>query len=180
MSTDTDEVTKTASITQNVLASDRRDIESTSISYRSGPHQHVHPWTQCSFSYDKKGRKSTETLAWSPGASIPDESVSSVTYTTRYQCSGGILSQANIDPTNHSTVERFDIRKALGPIIARTLPLGQTESYQYDRASRVVRYTDTLGRQTTTSYLKRMTGNTQKRTTPLGYITFTTSDAMGV
>ncbi|KAI9800893.1 MAG: hypothetical protein M1833_003029 [Piccolia ochrophora] len=176
--TNTDEVTHSVYTTQNVPTSDERNIESTSISYQAGLEQPLQPWKQRSFTYDTEGRKLTEILTWSSGAIIPNGSVSSVTYTTRYQYSGGILTQTNIDPTNNATNLQYDVRKALGPMVAKILPLGQSETYQYDGIGRIVQYTDALGNQTSTSYSVGAAGNWEKQTTPLGYVKLTTSDAL--
>ena len=136
--TNTDEVTHAAYVTQNVPTSDERNVESTSISFQLGSQQPIQLWKQRSFTYDLEGRKITKTLSWISGTTIPDGSITSTKYTTSYQYSGGILTQINVDPTNNPTKVQYDVRKELGPLVAKTLPLGPTETYQYDMIGRVV------------------------------------------
>ena len=85
--------------------------------------------------------------------------MTSITYTTSYQYAGGILTQTNIDSTDNPTKVQYQVSKELGPVITKTLPLGQMETFEYDMIGRVVKYTDALGNVTTTSYSVGADGN---------------------
>ncbi|OTB05587.1 hypothetical protein M426DRAFT_10334 [Hypoxylon sp. CI-4A] len=175
----TDGVTKAQDQTENEPTKDGRAVTSTTTHYRPGSDQEVKPWTKRSFEYDALGRNSSETIAWAPGAAVPDGSIRSVTNKIFYAFSNGILTQTGYDAYNNATTVNHDMQRYSGPIISKILPRGQVEYFEYDNISRLMRHTDALGQVTTTTYTVGPKGGSQSEKSPMGYIKLTKFDVLG-
>ncbi|XDG01822.1 hypothetical protein ABKA04_001437 [Annulohypoxylon sp. FPYF3050] len=174
-----DEVTHTEELTENVPTADGRAVASTTTLFRAGIGKPVQPWTQRLFEYDSRGRNSTETIAWAHGAHVPDGSVGSVTNKIKYAFSNGTLTQTGYDADNNATIVTYDMRKHAGPITSKKLPLGQTETFEYDKISRLTKHIDALGHVTTVTHTIGMNGGSQREESPMGYIKISNFDILG-
>ncbi|KAI0009548.1 hypothetical protein F4779DRAFT_640391 [Xylariaceae sp. FL0662B] len=175
----TDGVTKAEDQTENEPTEDGRAVASTTTFFRAGSGQALKPWTKRSFEYDSRGRNSSETIAWAPGATVPDGSISSVTNKISYSFSLGTLTQTGYDADNNATIVKHDMRKYSGPIMSKALPQGQVETFEYDNISRLTKHTNALGKVTTTAYTVGPTGGSQSEKSPTGYIKMTKVDILG-
>ncbi|KAI2629805.1 hypothetical protein GGR54DRAFT_650094 [Hypoxylon sp. NC1633] len=178
-SVQTDEITQAEEQTENVPTADGRAISSSKTSFRAGSGQPVQPWIQRSSEYDSRGRNSSETIAWAPGATVPDGSVSSVTNKITYAFSNGTLTQTAYDADNNATTVTYDMRRYSGPVTSKTLPRGQMETFEYDSISRLLKHTDALGHVTTTTYTVGPKGGSQSEESPMGFIKLTYYDILG-
>ncbi|KPA37264.1 hypothetical protein FLAG1_09927 [Fusarium langsethiae] len=180
-STYRDEVAEWEEHMESALTPDGKDISSAITTFRSsrGGDSHVRPWKHITYQYDAQGRLVGEELAWSPGASVPDDSAVSATETKKYEYQNGILTEYRSNAFGETeTVER-DMRIPLGPITRRVLPLGQTESFTYDAIGRVTGYTDALRLETKTSYATNdLKGSLFTIVTPMGYTLTTRLDML--
>lgn len=179
-STHQDEVAKTEDRTESVPTADGRAVDSTSILFRPSTtsSSELQPWTKRSFKYDDKGRIISKTLAWALGAKVPEGSVGSVENRIEYSFTDGTLTQTGFDAANNATVFEYDVKTYLGPMIRKTLPLGQVEVSEYDKIGRLTKQTDALGYTTTTAYTIGPMGSTQKVTSPLGYVILSKFDVL--
>lgn len=176
-----DEVTGAEDQTDNEPTPDGKSVASTTTSFRSSNDQSFKPWTKKTFDYDPQGRNIIETIAWAPGANVPDGSVQSVSNRISYSFdqSTGTLTQTAYDADNNATTVQYDMRKYSGPITSKTLPLGQEETFEYDAFSRLVKHIDALGHVTTTDYTVGPVGGSQSEKSPMGYIKLTKFDVLG-
>lgn len=178
-STDQDLVAQHAYITANTLTADTRDIAATSLSSAIGENAPTLPWKTRSFVYDGKGRITSETLAWSGDAPVPQGTPSTVTYTSQFSdLNNGILTHVSLDATGNATTTQTDLRRNTGPTISKQLPMGETETWEHDALGRVVKHTDALRNETTKKYSVGGAGNWEETTAPAGYITRTTYDVL--
>ncbi|KAI1641844.1 uncharacterized protein F4817DRAFT_29730 [Daldinia loculata] len=178
-STQRDEITQSEEQTVNTATEDGRAVASTTFSFLPGAGQQLKPWTRHSYGYDSQGRTTTDTLAWAPDASVPDGSVSTVTNTMAYSFDSGTLTQTIYDADKNATVVKYDMRKYAGPMISKTLPLGQTESFDYDNICRLIKHTDALGYVTTNTYTVGPNGGSESVKSPGGYVKLTKYDVLG-
>ncbi|KAI3325688.1 hypothetical protein HD806DRAFT_552948 [Xylariaceae sp. AK1471] len=178
-STQRDEITQSEDRTANTTTEDGRAVASTTYSFLPGASQQPKPWTQHSYGYDSQGRTTVDTLAWAPGASVPDGSVTTVTNTMAYSFDNGTLTQTAYDADKNATVIKYDMRKYAGPMMSKTLPLGQTEKFDYDNICRLIKHTDALGYVTTNTYTVGPNGGSESVTSPRGYVKLTKYDVLG-
>ncbi|KAI0471225.1 hypothetical protein F4859DRAFT_522487 [Xylaria cf. heliscus] len=178
-STHRDEVSQFEEQILNTPTEDGRAVHSTTSSFLSVASSQVTPWTQHSYEYDSQGRITTDTISWATGAPVPDGSVTTVTNETAYSFDKGTLTQKMYDADKNATVIKYDMRKYAGPVISKTLPLGQTETFEYDDICRLVKHTDPLGHVTTTTYIVGPNGGSERVTSPRGYIKLTNYDILG-
>ncbi|RMZ72851.1 YD repeat-containing [Pyrenophora seminiperda CCB06] len=141
--------------------------------------QQPQPWKEQAFMYDHDGRVVSQSNAWSSGTSIPTNSGSSVTSTTEYEFNQGLLREIKTDPSGHKSSVTYDVRINSGPAIKKTLPLGQCETFEYDRIGRLIGQTDALGQKTITSYSMGPQSNKETVTTALGHQTIKIMDCLG-
>ncbi|KAF3064957.1 tRNA3(Ser)-specific nuclease WapA [Daldinia childiae] len=179
VSTQRDEITQSEEQTANTATEDGRAVASTTSSFLSGAGQQLKPWTRHTYGYDSQGRTITDTLAWAPGASVPDGSVDTVTNTMTYSFDSGTLTQTVYDADKNATVVKYDMRKYAGPMISKTLPLGQTEKFDYDNICRLIKHTDALGYVTTNTYTVGPKGGSESVKSPGGYVKLTKYDVLG-
>jgi len=175
-----DKVSKSKRQTENTLTANKLSIalSKTKFSANSDIEQ-LQPWKEQSFSYDNSGRVTSQSSAWSPGTNIPTDSVSSTTSTTDYEFNQGLLYEIHTDPSGHKGSVVYDMRMNSGPAIKKTLPLGQCETFEYDKIGRLIGQTDVLEQKTTTQYSVGPQANMETVTTALGYQTIKIMDCLG-
>lgn len=174
-----DDVAETEDQTINIPTEDGRAVASTTTFFLPGTSQRLRPWTKHSYEYDAQGRTAVDTLAWAPDASIPDGSVSTVTNKMAYAFNNGTLTQTAYDSDNNATMIKYDMQKYAGPMMSKTLPLGQKETFEYDNICRLVKHTDALGHITTNTYTTGPSGGSESIKSPMGYVKLTTFDILG-
>jgi hypothetical protein len=64
---------------------------------------------------------------------VPTSSVTTVTNTMDYTFDNGTLIQTARDADKNATVIKYDMRKYRGPMMSKTLRLGQTETFDYEK-----------------------------------------------
>lgn len=182
-STRTDEVAGTAEQTVSTLTADERNVKSATLSFsaRSTARSALRPWTKRTFTYDDRGRQDSEELTWSPGATAPEGTPSSVTNRIVYTFdeAGGILKQQGHNALGKVTTLAYDMRRNDGPLVSKTLPLGQTERFEHDEIGRLKSHTDALGHVTTTTYIVGPDGGSESVRGPTGYIKRSLVDVLG-
>lgn len=163
------------------LTADRKSIQSATVRWRAGGDDAWSPWKTRSSSYDAQGRVIAETLAWSPGASVPPGSVSSATSMRRYDFDAAqrLYGVTEVDPLGNATTTAYDVGIVHGPAVATRLPLGQTASARYDALGRVTSTVDALGHETRTVYAIGKDGNSATSIGPTGYLVRQEFDALG-
>ncbi|KAI1425515.1 hypothetical protein F5Y12DRAFT_795856 [Xylaria sp. FL1777] len=173
-----DEISGSVQVIRNVLRSDQKAIESSTIHF--APEATVQPSAlkKKEYEYDQCGRVVKETVSWSQPADAPEGSARSTSYTMAYNYGNGILVESQIDAANNATRMEYDIRKRGGPLVRRTLPMGQFEAFEYDSAGRVVKHTDFLGSDTRTEYTVGKS-NTMTTISPLNYVKVAVLDPLG-
>ena len=175
-----DEVLGSIHLTRNTLCENEKAIESSTILFTSGQgSSSPEPWKIKSYAYDQFGRIIQERLSWAQGAAVPPGSAHSTTRLMKYSLDRGILTESSVDSSENITKVEHDLRKLGGPIVRRTLPLGQIEDFEYDLAGRVVKHTDFLKAVTKTEYNVGGPTNTVKTTSPTGYMEMKMFDALG-
>lgn len=174
-----DEITRSEERTVNKPTEDGRALASTACFFLSGYSDDLKPWTQHSYEYDSQGRMTVDTLAWAPKASVPDGSLETVSNQMVYSYDNGTLSQTVYDGDKNATVIKYDMRMYAGPMISKTLPLGQTETFDYDNICRLIKHTDALGHAMTTTYTVGPRGRSESVASPGGYVKLTKYDALG-
>jgi RHS repeat-associated protein len=172
-----DEVSQFEQISENILTSDEKNIASTSITFKEG-NAPSRSWTRKAFEYDAEGRITSETLSWLPDASVPGDSVASTTTKTRYTYGSGKLTVAKLDAFGNTTTSQHDLRKPGGPVTLTRLPLGETETVEFDRIGREISRTDALGNKTATKHVVGPRGSSVTTTSPMGYVQTTTLDVL--
>ncbi|KAK1248030.1 hypothetical protein MKX07_000918 [Trichoderma sp. CBMAI-0711] len=175
---ETDLITGMAWKTSNTLSDDETTVKSSTVSFQESSGAAMQPWKTTTKQYDSRGRVTKETLAWAEGAVVPDGSASSHETSAQYSFSNGILTVKTSDSLGIVTSEH-DMRLDGGPMVRKTLPRGQSASYQYDTLGRLVKQTDALGGATTKSYTVTTSFITETSCDWKGYITQTTYDALG-
>lgn len=174
-----DEIAQSEDQTFNVPTDDGKAVASTTTFFLSGASQPLKPWTQNLYEYDTQGRTVVDTLAWASGASVPDGSISTVTNRISYSFGNGTLTQTSYDADRNATVIKYDMRKYAGPMMSKTMPLGQTETFEYDNICRLIKHTDALGHVTTNTYTVGPNGGSDSMKSPMGYVKLTKYDVLG-
>ncbi|KAE8844086.1 hypothetical protein HRS9122_05189 [Pyrenophora teres f. teres] len=175
-----DKVSKSIRQTENTLTANNLSIGLSKINFSPNLDcQQPQPWKEQSFTYDTNGRVTSQSNAWSSGTIIPIDSVSSVTGTTDYEFKRGLLQETRIDASGHKDLVVYDVRINSGPVIMKTLPLGQYETFEYDKIGRPVCHTDALKQKTTMLYSVGPKSNSETTTTALGYQTIKKMDCLG-
>ncbi|KAK6507220.1 hypothetical protein TWF481_005670 [Arthrobotrys musiformis] len=178
----TDMISRTVEYKEQKPTDDGRSIASSATWFQDGigSGAQLLPWKEVLMKYDESGRLVNETTAWIKGAQVPEGSLSSVTSKFEYsRVRGGILSITETSARGDRTVVEHDVRRSNAPIIKKTLPLGQSESFEYDIVGRVIKHGDALGQQTTTVYSDGPVGTSKTVTTPLKYSQKTSYDVLG-
>lgn len=167
--------------TDHQLSANQRTIGSSTVQFIDGSdvQRQLKPWKEQAFTYDDNGRLLSETSRWSSGTVVPEGSVPSTTITHAYSFSDGILTEKKIDALQNTTMVNYDVRIRSGPVVSNVLPLGQRESYKYDKVGRLVVRIDALGYTTQTEYSVGVGKNTEKTTDPLDYAKLSVMDGMG-
>ncbi|KAF3915758.1 hypothetical protein ABW20_dc0103771 [Dactylellina cionopaga] len=138
------------------------------------------PMTTLSYTYDNIGRIVVEEVAWSPGApQAPAGSVTTSVKRKTYTVEAGILTENTAGSIGGNTIIEYDIRRKIGPMTRKTLPLGQRENFSYDLIGRPIEERDALGSKSTTSYTVGSQNNTEKHISSNGLITLRTFDVLG-
>lgn len=174
-----DEITQSADQTVNIPTEDGKAVASTTSFFLASASQPLKPWTKHLYEYDTQGRIVVNTLAWAPGASVPDGSMSTVTNRISYSFGNGTLTQTSHDADRNANVIKYDMRKYAGPMMSKTLPLGQTETFEYDNICRLIKHTDALGHVTTNTYTVGPNGGSDSTKSPMGYVKLTKYDVLG-
>ncbi|KAI0907310.1 hypothetical protein F4823DRAFT_25150 [Ustulina deusta] len=173
-----DEISGSVQVTRNTLRPDQKAIESSTILFSPEAHAQPVALKRKEYEYDHHGRLLKETVGWSQPTNAPEGSVASTTRTIAYNYGNGILVESQIDAANNATRIEYDMRKRSGPLVRRTLPLGQSEIFEYDSIGRVVKHTDFLGSDERTEYSVGKL-NTVTTTSSLNYVTVTVLDSLG-
>ncbi|KAI0428653.1 hypothetical protein F5Y09DRAFT_312431 [Xylaria sp. FL1042] len=173
-----DEISGSVQVTHNVLRQDQKATESSTIHFSPDASTQLVALKKKEYEYDEHGRLDKETIEWSQAANAPEGSASNTTRTVAYNYADGILAESQTDAAGNVTRVEYDIRKRGGPLVRRTLPMGQSETFEYDSASRVVKHTDFLGRDTRTEYSVG-NSNTVTTTSSLNYVTVEVLDPLG-
>src|SRR5690606_28678339 len=84
-----------------------------------------------------------------------------------------------LDAYNNPTVVDYNVRLTTGPIVRKVLPLGQTETFEYDNSGRVTVHIDPLGHKTWSLYSVGFDANTETTIDSFGYTKINTLDCMG-
>ena len=167
-----DELSRFVQYKEHRTTEDGRNVASAIISFQETLDAGVklQPWKETSFQYDVVGRLVSTTLAWSSMARIPEGTLGSMTTKTEYsELQDGILHRTEIDANGSRTVFQQDMRRLNGLVIRKTLPRGQSETFQYDGIGRLVQHTNSLGQSTTTAYVTGPAGTTKTATSPQRY-----------
>lgn len=180
MRNERDEITQTERIITNKPTSDQRNIETSSTVFVElrGTSRTETPWKDKTFTYDRYGRLISQALAWSLGSPMPPGSLRETISKFSYGYSNCILTSTTYDPDNNATHVISDVRIRGGPVIARVLPGGQRETFDYDVLGRMVRHTNELGESRKILYETGPGINKEVETTFLGYQTVKTLDSL--
>lgn len=174
-----DDVLDSLEVREYTLTEDERNIAVSRISFQGPGDTELRPWKEQNFQYDSVGRMTTTKLSWSAGAVIPQHTPSSATTKVEYkEPSNGIVCRTEIGAGGHRTEFQQDIRQKSGPIIAKTLPQGQSERFEYDSIGRLVKQINALEQATHHAYEIGPTGSTKTTTSPKGYIVKTVFDVL--
>ncbi|KAL6860942.1 hypothetical protein J3F83DRAFT_768689 [Trichoderma novae-zelandiae] len=164
--------------TNNILSDDETTIKLSTVSFKASSRDAMKPWKTIMKQYDSQGRVTKEASAWAQGAVVPDGSASFYESSAQYSFSNGLLAITTGDSMGLTTTQ-YDVRLDGGPMIRKTLPRGQSASYQHDTLGRVVKHIDALGSVTTKSYTVTASLITETSCDYKGYITQTTYDPLG-
>ncbi|TAQ83541.1 hypothetical protein B7494_g8135 [Chlorociboria aeruginascens] len=175
-----DEISGSEKCVQYEPTSDQKKIQSAQVLFMvKGDTVYSH-WKTKTISYDNYGRTIGETVTWANGASIPEGSITTYTNKNKYDYdSHGFDIVTKIDPQGHAAVSRYDVKAQNGPLVLMALPMGETESFEFDKIGRCIKYTDPFGKSTKTEYVFGNSGNTVTTTSSLGYIIRRTYDLHG-
>ncbi|KAF4952513.1 hypothetical protein FGADI_6748 [Fusarium gaditjirri] len=167
--------------TKHTLSADQKTIELSSISFVAGSNTSGQPtpWKHLQYTYDDDGRQLSKSVSWVPGLKPPEGSPQFTSTATSYAFAGKILTISSADANHDTTTLSYDVTLPAGPVVLKVMPLGQTESFEYDNLGRLVGYTDPLGKLKTIAYTVGINGNTIETTDSFGYITLTKLDALG-
>jgi RHS repeat-associated protein len=177
-----DEVSGMLEYKEHKPSPDGKSVESAVTWYQDSlePRKQLQPWKETICKYDSFGRAVSNTVAWSSGANVPDGAVRSFTTRTEYsKFDKGLLSRTEIDALGKPTVLQQDMRLSTSPIIRKTLPLGQTETFEFDPIGRILKHVNAQGQFTTTAHIPGPAGTSTIVTSPLGYRTKTSFDVLG-
>ncbi|KAF3172783.1 hypothetical protein TWF788_009372 [Orbilia oligospora] len=163
------------------LTSDERNIASSTVTYRDDGSAKWMPWKTKSYVYDDVGRVKEESVAWSDGATFPEESVKQYTYKKAHSFDPqtGLYNETTTDPLGNAGTMSYDMRIKGGPLVIKLSPLGSRETMKYDLSGRIVETTDALGATVKTSYFIGLGQNFAQNVTSTGYITCTNYDVLG-
>ncbi|PTB67801.1 hypothetical protein BBK36DRAFT_1167105 [Trichoderma citrinoviride] len=175
---ETDLVTGVTWETNNTLSNDEKTVKSSTVFFKASSEDAMKPWKTTTKQYDSKGRVTKEMSAWAEGAISPEGSASCYESSAQYSFNNGLLTVKTCDSMGLTTLQ-YDMKLNGGPMVKKTLPRGQTASYQYDTLGRLVKHTDALGGVTTKSYTVGNSSMTETCCDSKGYITQTTFDPLG-
>ena len=164
-----------------LLTADQKNIATSVVTYRASDDPTFTPWKSKSYTYDQHGRITTEQVAWAPGASVPEGTIFSYMGTVGYgfDATTGTSTITATDPQANSRVSVYSTRLPNGPIVSKTMPLGETETFAYDALGRLTTYTDPFGNKTMLAYSTGAGANFVTSTNSLGYKTQDCYDTLG-
>ena len=157
----TDDVTGNQKLTNYVLTSDKKDIQSQSSSELYHGDKKVTPWKSESYTYDSKGRALSTTESWSKGAVLPNPSpdsvaMTSVTTSDSYQTTSlngyPVLEVTHTDALGDQSVNDYRIDLANEPLIESKDALGNITKATYNALGQKISTTDAEGHTVTYSY----------------------------
>ena len=163
------------------LTADQKNIATSVVTYRASDDPTSTPWKNKSYTYDQYGRLTSEQVAWAPGASVPEGTILSYmgTITYGFEATSGTSTVTATDSQANTRVSIFSTRLPDGPIVSKTMPLGETETFAYDVLGRLTTYTDPFGNKTMLAYSTGAGANSLTSTNSLGYKTQDCYDALG-
>lgn len=163
------------------LTPDQKSVAGTTVAYQGSSSNGFQPWKTKTFTYDTCGRVTTESVAWSAGASVPQGTIQNYVNSVEYKfnAENGVSTVTTKDPQGNALVSDYLVRLPQGPIIQKTSPMGHQEQFSYDALGRITSHKDALGNITTNSYVVSPSENSATSTSPLGYVKKDAFDQLG-
>ena len=164
----------------HVLSNDQKTIASSRTTYKATTAADYLPWKTKTYEHDTQGRVTRETVAWTDSSHVLQGSVASFSTKLSYSYDlQGINTIVTTDALGNQIFSRYNTTINHGPLVSKTLPLGDTESFEYDKLGRCVKHVDPFGRVLTTTYTVGAEENSESTLDWQGYLQKTVLDVKG-
>jgi len=181
-STFIDEVTGAARKILFTLTPDQKRVAAAAVVYKKTlDDPEWTPWKTKGQGYDERGRLTSWTLAWSPGAGGPGVQSTHGSIDYAYDKSDHLLTVTREDALGNASRSTVDVALPGGPLVRQTSPTGASSTAEYDALSRRIKETDLVGNVSTYAYqVASVSGmNVVTSTEPTGYVVERVFDALG-
>ena len=176
----TDEVCGLQRKVNHTLSDDQKTVASSRTTFKAVAAAEYLPWKTKTYEHDSQGRVTTETVAWTDSSNVPLRSVASFSTNLSYSYdSQGISTTITTDAKGNHITSKYNTAINHAPLVSKTLPLGDMESFEYDKLGRCVKHVDPFGRILTTTYVIGADENSELTSDWQGYLQKTVLDIEG-
>lgn len=158
------------------LSTDQKNVQSITTQFMGAKDTTWKPWKQKDMTWDAEGRLESEVvISTSPSGGTS----SKYTLSYSFDSTNGAITTTTTDCQGNSYKTTHSTLLFQGPVIEKTLPLGETEHLNYDELGRLVKHTDPMGNVTTSTYALGPLENSVTTTNAMGYATTRTYSSRG-
>ncbi|KAI5210810.1 hypothetical protein AUEXF2481DRAFT_32101 [Aureobasidium subglaciale EXF-2481] len=176
-----DEVSGSQRLLTYTLTEDEKQVRSTVIEFKALSEPNFLPWKTKTQEFDKCGRALNEKISWSQGVPFPAGTIVNydMSLTYEFDLGTGLYTVIITDPQGNASKQTYDMRIRSGPLVQKTLPLGQSENFTYDMIGRASTYTDPSNCSSSMTYIVGSGGNSASTTASSGYKSQQIFDVLG-